>query len=341
MVTLDAVGAAAFDSQQSFEIERVRTPAGRRSAVATLNARCLSTAVRYRPDVVVSAHVVVSPGALAIRRLFGTPLVQYLYADELRARPNLSAFAIRRADLNIAISRYTRGLALALGAADGRVRLVPTGVDPPRYSTTPPAKSPHPTLITVSRLTDRFKGHDVLMRALPLIRARVPEVRWTIIGGGPLRAPLERLAAAVGVADSVHFAGELPDAERDALLDRSHVFCMPARLPASGGGGEGFGIAFLEASVHGLPVVGGNVAGALDAVEHETTGLLVEPTDHVAVTEAVTALLLDGERALALGDAGRRRAASSFAWPLIAGQVEAALFELVGGEQGGLEQSAP
>lgn len=328
VVTLDSEGAAAFDCRQSFEVERVRAPAGRRGAIAAINARSLSAAFRYRPDVVLSGHVVVSPGGLAVRRLLGVPVVQYLHADELRARASLSGFAIRRADLNIAVSRYTAGLAVDLGAAERRVRRVPNGVDPPEASPTPRVKSPRPTVVTVSRLTDRFKGHDVLMRAMPLIRARVPDVQWTIVGGGPLRAPLERLAAAVGVADAVHFAGELPDAERDALLARSHVFCMPARLPATGGGGEGFGIAFLEASAQGLPVVAGNVAGALDAVAHEATGLLVEPTDHLAVSEAVSALLLDGERASMMGVAGRRRAASSFSWPSVVAQVESVLLEL-------------
>ncbi len=333
VITFDSQGAAAFDRGEPSDVERVRAPAGRRSAVATLNARALTAAYRFRPDVVLSAHVVVSPGALAIRRLLGTPVVQYLHADELRARPGLSAFAVRRADLNIAVSRYTVGLAVGLGAPEGRVRRIPNGVDPPAAPMAARVKSPRPTVITVSRLNDRFKGHDVLMRAMPLIRARVPDVQWTIVGGGPLRAPLERLASALGISDAVQFAGELSDAERDALLARSHVFCMPARLPATGGGGEGFGIAFLEASAQGLPVVAGNVAGALDAVEHEATGLLVEPTDHLAVGEAITALLLDTERAGTMGEAGRQRAARSFAWPLVVAQVEAVLLELAGGNR--------
>jgi len=102
---------------------------------------------------------------------------------------------------------------------------------------------------------------------------------------------------------------------------------MPSRL-ASNGGGEGFGIAYLEAGALGVPVVAGNVAGALDAVVDGVTGLLVDPTDHVAVADAITALLLDRERAEQMGRAGAERA-KQFAWPRIAGQVEELILSLV------------
>jgi phosphatidylinositol alpha-1,6-mannosyltransferase len=78
-------------------------------------------------------------------------------------------------------------------------------------------------------------------------------------------------------------------------------------------GGEGFGIAYLEAAAHGLPVVAANEGGALDAVDPERTGLLVDPADHVALAEALAGLLTDPDRARAMGDAGIRWAAG-FPW---------------------------
>ncbi|MBA3306664.1 MAG: glycosyltransferase family 4 protein, partial [Thermoleophilaceae bacterium] len=176
------------------------------------------------------------------------------------------------------------------------------------------------TVVTVARLEERYKGHDVLIRALPLIRARVPGVQWVVVGDGSLRPELERLAAAHDLLDVVRFAGQVSDAERDALLDSSHVFAMPSRLRPDGGG-EGFGIVYLEAGAHRLPVVAGNVAGALDSVLDGETGLLVDPTDHAAVAYAVSELLLNPARAEALGRGGAERAAQ-FAWPAISRRVE-------------------
>jgi phosphatidylinositol alpha-1,6-mannosyltransferase len=103
---------------------------------------------------------------------------------------------------------------------------------------------------------------------------------------------------------------------------------MPSRL-SSLGGGEGFGIVYLEAACHLLPVVAGNVGGAVDAVVDGVTGVLVDPTDHIAVANAIAELLLDERRAQNLGRAGAARA-REFAWPQIAKQVEDLLHEVVG-----------
>jgi phosphatidylinositol alpha-1,6-mannosyltransferase len=78
---------------------------------------------------------------------------------------------------------------------------------------------------------------------------------------------------------------------------------------------------YLEAAAHGVPSVAGNVAGAIDAVVHGETGLLVDPTNHVAVADALTTLLAAPERAGRLGRAGAARA-QEFAWPTIARRVE-------------------
>ncbi len=167
-----------------------------------------------------------------------------------------------------------------------------------------------------------------MLEALPAIRARVPGVRWVVVGDGPLRAELEARAARLGIRDIVTFAGAVSDAERDAWLDRAHVFAMPSRLPPGGAGGEGFGIVYLEAGAHGLPVVAGAAAGAVDAVLDGETGLLVAPNDPAAVAGAIADLLLDRDRARRLGEAGARRAAQ-LSWPRMVARVEDVLLEAI------------
>jgi phosphatidyl-myo-inositol dimannoside synthase len=142
-----------------------------------------------------------------------------------------------------------------------------------------------------------------------------------IVGDGPLRPYVEAMLTANRLDGNVRLVGSVSDAERDAWLDRAHLFVLPSRVPPNGVGGEGFGIVFLEAAAHGLPVVAADDGGTRDAVVHGQTGLLVPPTDHVALADAITDLLLDETRAREMGEAGATRA-REFAWPRIADQVE-------------------
>jgi phosphatidylinositol alpha-1,6-mannosyltransferase len=327
VVTLDDPHAEAFDLGDSLRIRRVRRlRSARRASMLLLNARAVGEALGFRPDVVLSGHILTSPGAWAIARALHVPVVQYFYAKEIAARPRLATFALRHAVASIGISGYTLKLLLALGAEPDHVHLIPPGVDLP-HGRPDVARSSAPTLLTVARLEDEYKGHDVVIRAMPLISARVPDVQWIVVGDGPLRPRLECLAADKSVTEHVRFVGGIPDAERDLWFDRAHVFLMPSRLPARAGG-EGFGIAYLEAAAHGLPVVAGNVAGAPDAVLDGKTGILVDPTDPAAVADAASRLLLDRDMAETLGQAGAARA-EQFAWPVVANQVEQLLVRVV------------
>jgi glycosyltransferase involved in cell wall biosynthesis len=103
---------------------------------------------------------------------------------------------------------------------------------------------------------------------------------------------------------------------------------MPSRL-SDDGGGEGFGIVYLEAGAHGLPVIAGDVAGARDAVVDGETGRLVDPTDHRKVAEAAIELLTNRDLSRQMGSAGQRNA-RDLAWPRIAIRVEQVLLELIG-----------
>jgi phosphatidylinositol alpha-1,6-mannosyltransferase len=336
VLAFDEPGAASFDAHSGLPTRRIRVDKRLGSArMAALNAVALAEASRFRPDVVLIAHIVASPAAAAIRRLLGARTVQYFHANEIGGKPKLAAFAARHADVVVAVSSYTAGLIAATGASPPDQRLIPPGVEIPGD----PTPEPHerPTLLTIARLRDAYKGHDVLIRALALVRREVPDVELVVIGDGPLRGDLERLASTVGVTDAVRFLGTVSDDERDRWLRRTDVFTMPSRLPADGRAGEGFGIVYLEAAAYGKPVVAGNVAGALDAVADGETGLLVDPTDERAVADALARLLLDPALARRLGGAGAERA-RGFEWPLVVARLEALLFEQVV-EKGAVERT--
>lgn len=312
--------AADFDKSSVVPVRRVREVGlAHRATIVRLNAASLLSALQFRPDVVLSAHIVMSPAASLIRKRLEIPVVQYLHANEVGVRTRLAQFSMARSDGVIAVSRHTCELALRAGANESIVHRITPGVDLPERQ--PQARCARPTIITVARLEDRYKGHDMVVRALPLVRARVPDVQWVVVGGGPRRTQLERLASIYGVSSAVRFVGEVTNDERDRWLERAHVFTMPSRLPGRGFGGEGFGIVYLEAAWRGLPVVAGNSGGAVDAVVEGETGLLVDANDPIALANGLTTLLLDSGLRLRLGEQGAERA-KEFAWPIITRRVE-------------------
>jgi phosphatidyl-myo-inositol dimannoside synthase len=292
--------------------------------VAGLNAAAVAEALRGRPSLVLSMHVITAPAAAATRA-WGARTAQYFHAEEIGVRPRLARFASERADLSIAVSSYTAGLVRSTGAR-ARLEVIPNGVDLP--ADTAPLPWERPTFVTVARMQERYKGHDVLVRALALVRAQVPDVEWVVIGDGPLRAGIEQMARANGVYESCRFLGTVSDSERDLWLRRARLLAMPSRLPARGKAGEGFGISYLEAAAYGKPVVGGNVGGVLDAVIDGETGLLVDPQDVLAVAGAITSLLLDQPLAERLGAAGRARA-EAHSWPAVCARVQDELLGLL------------
>jgi phosphatidylinositol alpha-1,6-mannosyltransferase len=325
LVTLNAPGADVYDAGRPVAVLRVRAGSGaRRIRIAALSARALERATWRRPDVALLGHVAVAPVGALLRGL-GIPTVTYAHAEEFRVSPRRTAFGMRHTDAVIAISRHTERMARAVGAAADRVHLIHHGVDPPPVGTGPPRRDPEPpTVLTVARMQDPHKGHDVMLQAMSLVRRRLPDARWVVLGDGPLRPRYEDLARRLGVDGAVSFMGAVGDGERDAWLRRAHVFAMPTRLPDGNRGGEGFGIAYLEAAAYGLPVIAANAGGAVDAVDPGRTGLLIDPTDHTQVADALVSLLAAPDKARVMGARGAEWA-TRFPWQRTADQVAAVL----------------
>ena len=333
IVTLDTPGAAEFDKTADMDIRRSPLiPAPRPISTLGLSGKALAEAFAYRPEAVLSAHLVMSPAASVIRRALGIPVVQLFYGHEMGIKPKLARFAARNADACVAISDYTHELVEAAGAPAEKIHLIHPGVDQPVRSDAS-SRDERRTVLTISRMQERYKGHDTMVRAMPLVRRQVPDARWVVIGDGPLRPAITELARCTGLADdAIAFLGSVSNKTRDWWLDRAHVFAMPSRLPPAGFHGEGFGIVYLEANSHGSPVLAGAVGGALDAVVDGETGLLVDPEDHIAVADALVDLLQHPTRSQEMGRAGALRA-TNFSWA-VAGERLAALVASTGSGTG-------
>lgn len=143
------------------------------------------------------------------------------------------------------------------------------------------------------------KGHAHLVRAAQMVRRRVPEARFVLVGAGPLELEVRRRVAALGLEEAVVFAGSRDDAPRIAAA--SDVFLLASEH-------EGLPMALLEAMAMGRPAVATRVGGVPEVVRHGTDGLVVPPADPAALADAVTCLLLDPELRRSMGEAARGRA---------------------------------
>lgn len=185
-----------------------------------------------------------------------------------------------------------------------------------------------PLIVCVSRLVAR-KGQDTLIRALPEIRRRVPDAALLVVGSGPYRTALERLAEE-GPPGSVTFSGQVSEHDLPGYYAAGDVFAMPCRSRLGGLEVEGWGNVFIEAAACGRPVVVGDSGGARESVVDGETGILVDGRRIGEVADAVSALLLDPALAQRMGKAGRERVERSFTWPRAARELATWLRAAVG-----------
>jgi glycosyltransferase involved in cell wall biosynthesis len=148
----------------------------------------------------------------------------------------------------------------------------------------------------------------------------MPGARALILGDGPARESLRALAAALGVDDRVVFAGAVDEKSKWDYLRAMDVFCLPSR-EIGGYNFEGFGIAFLEATVAGVPVVGGRSGGIPDVVKHEATGLLADPDDWREIASCLRRMLEDERLATRCVLAAQTEVRDRFNWPAIARRI--------------------
>jgi phosphatidylinositol alpha-1,6-mannosyltransferase len=170
-----------------------------------------------------------------------------------------------------------------------------------------------PVVVCVSRLMPR-KGQDTLARAWPGVQQRVPEAALLLVGGGPARPRIERLARDGGVAADVILAGSVPHDDLPDWYAAGDVFAMPCRERLGGLDVEGLGMVFLEAAACGLPVIAGRSGGSPDAVIPGQTGLLVDGSSVPELTDTVAELLLDRDRAAQLGRGGQEWVQRDWTW---------------------------
>jgi phosphatidylinositol alpha-1,6-mannosyltransferase len=328
-------GAAEFDADQSFPVER--HPTSLMLPVPSVARRAGRLLRRDGCDTVLfGAAAPLGLLAPSLRRAGARRLVAISHGHEAgwAVLPGARSLLRRIGDTTDTVTylgEYTRARvarALSPAAAARMTRLAP-GVDTGAFR--PGAGGAairerlglagQPVTVCVSRLVPR-KGQDTLIRAWPEVLAAVPDALLLLVGGGRYRAALERLAARTGVAGSVVFTGPVPWPELPAYYDAGDVFAMPCRTRRHGLDVEGLGIVYLEASATGLPVIGGDSGNAPDAIRAGETGYVVPGRGAAGLVDRLVELLTDPARARAMGEKGMAWVDQEWRWDLVSQRLQ-------------------
>jgi glycosyltransferase involved in cell wall biosynthesis len=305
---------------------------------------CWRLVRRVRPDVL-HAHWVLPNGFIAalVSHLTGTPLVVSLPgSDVFMAGRNrlfgwMARVAFARAALLTANSADLRDEAVRLGADPARFALIIYGVDP---------QALRPDSEGVAELRSRLglddavvvlgvgrfvhkKGFDVLIRAMPGLAAKFPQVRAVLVGDGDLREEWAALARQLGVAGRVLFTGIVPRDRINVYYNMADVFTMPSVVRPA----DGLNVCVVDALACGRPVVASDVAGNPLVIRDGEDGYLVPQDDPAALAEALGRLAADTELRRQMGQRARRMAVEEFSWRAIARRY-LEIFQGIAGSKG-------
>lgn len=252
---------------------------------------------RDKPDVV-HTHLFKSDfhGRLAAR-IAGVPVViSTLHnCDSWAENPIMGkgyGLTVRFADEIIAVSEEVRQHAIRyFGVRPEKIQTIPNAIPLERFAESR-ALGPEirqefgipagaPLVGIVARLTEQ-KDHINFLHSALIISKKVPAARFLIVGDGPLRSKLVNLTVSLGLSDSVIFTGIRKDIS--AIYGALDVLVFSSQW-------EGLPVALLEGMAVGLPVVSTKVGGVSEVIEHESTGLLVPPSDSDALAQACFTLI--------------------------------------------------
>lgn len=285
--------------------------------------RHLARRIRELAPDVLHAHYATSYGLLGALTGFHPFVLSVWGADvyDFPAKSPLHRWLLER---NLAAADVLCSTSHAMAAwtsrfAPGRaITIVPFGVDCVRFAPAPGAGPAIPTIGLAKALEPKY-GHEVLVRALALLRERLPgtPVQLEFAGEGFLRPRLEALVQELGLADRVTFRGRLAPDEIPGFLAGLTLFAMPSVEDS-----ESFGVAAVEAAACALPVVASRVGGVPEVVIDGVTGLLVPPRDPEALAGALGELVADPARRVEMGAAGRALVLERYDWRRNADQME-------------------
>ncbi|MCX6340363.1 MAG: glycosyltransferase family 4 protein [Candidatus Aureabacteria bacterium] len=288
---------------------------------------------RKRPDVIYLGDALLSPLGFTLKKILRRPVAVTAHGRDLTFRFPLYrrkiGFSLRRLDLVIGVSRHTTELCRAMGVPPERCVTINNGVNPEEHVPTPEDISAArewltargiepgiPIIMTVGRLVKRKGIARFISEIFPLLTASFPKLLYIVVGEGKERKSIEKAITEHRFGGNVILAGRLPNHLVRGLMGVSKVFVMPnIAVP---GDVEGFGIAALEASCAGLPVIASDLEGIRDAVTDGENGFLIPPGNPRRFAAAIEMLLTNERKRQEAGERARKFTAEHYSWDKVA-----------------------
>jgi colanic acid/amylovoran biosynthesis glycosyltransferase len=258
----------------------------------------------------IHAQWINSNGSLAMYGawLLGVPFSFTGHATDLTRNRSALEDKIRRAEFIVCISEWHRRFYLEHGARPEQLFIVYCGIDPswfyPRAVDAPRPQRPW-RIVSSGRLVEK-KGFAVLIDACKQLADRGEAFDCIIGGSGELEATLRAQIDRLGLSDRVHVSGQ--SLQQEKIVDFMHdgdVYVLPC-VPAADGDIDGLPQMLMEAMASGLPAISTRLVGIPDLIEHERTGLLVEPNDAAGLADAIARLKRDPMLTQRLAAEGRQ-----------------------------------
>ena len=234
---------------------------------------------------------------------------------------SFNKLTIAHSDVYTANSRATVARARRLSGHENS-RLIPMGVNPNQFQKTAAAvdlknklQLDGEVILSVGRLID-LKGTDYLIKALVGVLLEFPRAKAIIIGSGPRKNHLIKLARDQQLSEKILFIDKVAHTELVKYYSLADVFVLSSIVNKIGET-EGFGVVLLEAMACGVPVVGSDVGGISDIIQHEETGLLARQKDPQDIADQITRLLSDADLRKKVVKNGYHLINNQFSWEVI------------------------
>ena len=291
--------------------------------------------------VVFGGSAVVTPVVLILSRILGRRAVVQVHGLDVVYRSLIYQWLcvrwLKYCDHIVANSGFTAQLAQSKKVSSDRITVIPPGVVAERFKQQTDSAADkrawgadgRKIILFVGRLARRKGVKEFIENCFVPIAREIPDAMFLIVGGNPTESLTHRddvakeinaVVARLCLESQVRLLGSSSDEELIKLYQTCDLVVLPALDTKDDV--EGFGIVALEAAAAGKPVVATRVGGIPDAVEDGRSGILVEPREYQAFSQAVISLLQDRDQSLSLGSYAQCRVAKEFSWRYLAAQYE-------------------